>query len=102
MTIALEPRALGLSAKLDKAAAPGATSLLTAMRQRSDRAFALLLAAHWPVAFALATLRGTWRAALVVGGIPSLAPVVAAWLSRGRPRPASWSPSASCCTRCSS
>ncbi len=83
MTIALEPRALGLSATLDQAAAPGATSLLTAMRQRSDRAFALLLAAHWPVALALATLRGTWRAALVVGGIASLAPVVAAWLRPG-------------------
>jgi methyl-accepting chemotaxis protein len=83
LTIALEPRALGLSAKLDQAAVPGATSVLTAMRQRSDRALALLLAAHWPVAFALATLRGTWRAALVVGGIASLAPVVAAWLKPG-------------------
>ena len=83
MTIALEPRALGLSAQLNQAAAPGGASLLTAMRQRSDRALALLLAAHWPVALALATLRGTWRAALVVGGIASLAPVVAAWLRPG-------------------
>jgi methyl-accepting chemotaxis protein len=83
VTIALERDALSLSIPTDRGAAPAAPSLLTAMRQRSDRAFALLLAAHWPVAFALATLRGTWLAALVVGGVASLAPVIAAWLRPG-------------------
>jgi methyl-accepting chemotaxis protein len=83
VTIALERDALSLLSLTDHASAPAAPSLLTAMRQRSDRAFALLLAAHWPVALALATLRGTWLAALVVGGLASLAPVLAAWLRPG-------------------
>jgi methyl-accepting chemotaxis protein len=84
VTLALEPSALGLSAgPVDRTVVPTAPSLLTAMRQRSDRALALLLAVHWPVALALATLRGTWLAALVVGGVASLAPLLAAWLRPG-------------------
>ena len=53
------------------------------MRQRSDRAFALLLLAHWPVALALATLRGTWGAAVLVGALASLLPCAFAWLRPG-------------------
>jgi methyl-accepting chemotaxis protein len=84
VTLALEASALGLPAgNPDRAVAPTAPSLLTAMRQRSDRALALLLAVHWPVALALATLRGTWLAALVVGGLASLLPLLAAWLRPG-------------------
>ena len=41
-------------------------ALLSTMRERSDRALAQLLVVHWPVALALATLRGTWVAALVL------------------------------------
>jgi methyl-accepting chemotaxis protein len=83
VTIALDRGALGLPARADYPTAPTAPSLLTAMRQRSDKALALLLAAHWPVAFGLATLRNTWMAALLVGGIASLAPMAAAWLRPG-------------------
>ena len=61
---------------------PASDSLLGAMRQRSDRAFALLLLAHWPVALTLAGLRGTWTAALLVGGAASLIPLA---LARSRP-----------------
>jgi methyl-accepting chemotaxis protein len=62
----------------------GATpSVLTAMRRRSDLAFAVLLAAHWPVALGLAPLRGTWAAALLIGGVASLAPVIAVRLRPG-------------------
>ena len=58
-------------------------SILGAMRERSDRAFALLLLAHWPVALALATLRASWAAALLVGGAASLLPCVCARLRPG-------------------
>lgn len=58
-------------------------SLLSAMRERSDRALALLLAAHWLVALGLAPLRGTWLAAVVVGGTASLLPLAFAWLRPG-------------------
>jgi methyl-accepting chemotaxis protein len=84
VTLVLEPDALGLSpVTAGRVAPPATSSLLTAMRQSSDRAFALLLAAHWPVAFALAPLRGTWLAALLIGGAASLAPVAAARLNPG-------------------
>jgi methyl-accepting chemotaxis protein len=84
VTLVLEPDALDLPPLTAGQVVPPATSsLLTAMRQSSDRAFALLLAAHWPVAFALAPLRGTWLAALLIGGAASLAPVVTARLAPG-------------------
>jgi methyl-accepting chemotaxis protein len=53
------------------------------MRERSDRALALLLLAHLPVALALAPLRGTWLAALLVGGLASGAPILSAQLWPG-------------------
>ena len=75
MTLALEPRALELNARELEDPGPAASaSLLGAMRQRSDKAFALLLLAHWPVALGLASLQGTWIAAIVVGGVASLLP----------------------------
>lgn len=83
MTLALEAGRLGLPQASERQVAPTAPSLLTAMRQRSDRALALLLAAHWPVALVLATLRDTWLAAIVIGGAASLAPVIAARLRPG-------------------
>ncbi len=63
--------------------AADSNSLLGAMRRRSDGAFAVLLLAHWPVAIGLATLRDTWAAAIVVGGIASLAPLALARLCPG-------------------
>ncbi len=59
-------------------AGTGSSSLLAAMQRQSDRAFALLLLAHWPVALGLAVIRGTWTAALLVGGIASLLPLALA------------------------
>lgn len=53
------------------------------MREHSDRALALLLLAHLPVALALAPLRGTWLAALLIGGLASGAPLLAAKLWPG-------------------
>jgi methyl-accepting chemotaxis protein len=75
VSLALQPRALELNARELEDSEPSASaSLLDAMRQRSDKAFALLLLAHWPVALGLASLRGTWIAAIVIGGVASLLP----------------------------
>ena len=53
------------------------------MRERSDRALAMLLVLHFPLALALATVRGTWLAALVIGGLASAAPLLLAYLRPG-------------------
>jgi methyl-accepting chemotaxis protein len=89
MTVALEPRALGPSALpigdtpaagLQTAANP---ALLHAMRQQTDHALAWLLALHWPIALGLATLRGTWLAAIVIGGMASGLPLLLAYFRPG-------------------
>ena len=80
MTIALDPRAAGVGVpRPAHAASTPNSSLLTTMRERSDRALALLLALHWPIVLSLAPMRGTWPAALAVGGAASMAPLVLAW-----------------------
>lgn len=84
MTLALEPRALGVSPSLTDSTRTAANpSLLHTMRERADGALAQLLVLHWPIALGLATLRGTWMAALVVGGLASCAPLVLAYLRPG-------------------
>jgi methyl-accepting chemotaxis protein len=84
MTLALEPRALGAGG-LDRPPTHAAANpaLLRTMRERSDRALAQLLVLHWPIALALATLRGTWLAALVIGGLASSLPLILAYLRPG-------------------
>ena len=52
------------------------------MRERSAGP-AYLLVAHWPLALALATLRGTWLAALVIGGLASGVPLLLAYVRPG-------------------
>jgi methyl-accepting chemotaxis protein len=84
MTVALESRALGASVLLaEPTPAAADPRLLSAMRERSDRALSRLLFIHWPIAFALATLRGTWLAAVVIGGVASVAPLLFAWWRPG-------------------
>ena len=84
MTLAVEPRALGVSAYL---AGPTLTAanpaLLHTMRGRADRALGQLLMLHWPIALGLATLRGTWLAAWVIGGLASCVPLALAYLRPG-------------------
>jgi methyl-accepting chemotaxis protein len=84
MTLVLEPRGIEVPLlspeRTEDASKP---RLLSTMRERSDRALAYLLAAHWPVALALAPLRGTWAAALVVGGLASAIPLILATLRPG-------------------
>lgn len=85
MTIALEPRWGGAvipAADRPAEIAPN-PSLLNTMRERSDRAFALLLMAHFPVALALAPLRGSWLAAVTVGGVASAVPLILSQLRPG-------------------
>jgi methyl-accepting chemotaxis protein len=53
------------------------------MRGRADRALAQLLMLHWPIAVGLATLRGTWVAAWVIGGLASCVPLALAYLRPG-------------------
>ncbi len=57
-------------------------SILDRARTDVDRSLALLLLLHLPVALVLATLHGTWFAALGVGAPVSLGVF---WLSRSRP-----------------
>jgi methyl-accepting chemotaxis protein len=84
MTLALEPRGLGVSAFLTEPTRTATNpALLHTMRARADRALAQLLVLHWPIALGLATLRGTWVAALVIGGLASCAPLVLASLRPG-------------------
>ena len=88
MTLALEPRALGAPGRSTEparmpASTPANPALLLTMRERSDRALAQLLACHWPIALGLATLRGTWLAAVVIGGVASCVPLALAYLRPG-------------------
>ncbi|HUR01611.1 MAG TPA: methyl-accepting chemotaxis protein, partial [Nonomuraea sp.] len=84
MTIALAPRALGASALPIAGTGTAANpALLHTMRQQNDRALALLLALHWPIALGLATLRGTWLAAVLIGGLASSVPLLLAYLRPG-------------------
>jgi methyl-accepting chemotaxis protein len=84
MTLVLDPHALGVPALLPESTRAAANpALLHAMRMRSDRALAQLLALHWPIALGLATLRGTWLAAVVIGGIASGVPLILAYVRPG-------------------
>jgi methyl-accepting chemotaxis protein len=84
MTLALEPRVLETRALLTEPARAAANpALLSRMRERSDRALAQLLVIHWPIALALAALRDTWLAALVIGGLASCVPLILAYIRPG-------------------
>jgi methyl-accepting chemotaxis protein len=84
MTLALDPPAIGvLSGFAGSDADASKPRLLSTMRERSDRALAGLLVVHLPVALALAPLRGTWLAALIVGGLASGVPCLLAYLRPG-------------------
>src|SRR5689334_14483287 len=84
VTLALEPPQLKVAiVASERSDNHVPASLLGAMRERSDRALALLLLAHFPVVLALAPLRKTWLAALLVGGFASGAPMLAARLWPG-------------------
>jgi methyl-accepting chemotaxis protein len=61
---------------------PAAAETLNQIRSRADRALALLLVAHFPVALGVAAVDGSWLAALVFGGSIS---ALAYLLARTRP-----------------
>jgi methyl-accepting chemotaxis protein len=52
--------------------------------RRTDRFLAWLLLGHLALALALAPIRGTWIAAILIGGALSGAAMLAAWMAPGR------------------